>query len=111
MAVFIIMVIITGCTDSDPGNSPADKTTVEQDDSLPEQQEEHQPETSLSTESSSSDKQEAAEEKPDDSGTLKVHFVDVGQADSILIQLSSCQNILIDGGNNDDGTLVVNYLK
>jgi len=43
-------------------------------------------------------------------GILKVHFIDVGQADSILIQ-SEKANILIDGGNNDDGSTVVNYLK
>lgn len=45
------------------------------------------------------------------SGTLTIHFIDVSQADAILVQLPSGQNILIDGGNNDDGDLVVNYLK
>jgi beta-lactamase superfamily II metal-dependent hydrolase len=45
------------------------------------------------------------------SGTLKVHFLDVGQADSILVQFPSGQNLLIDGGNNDDGAAVVSYLK
>ena len=40
----------------------------------------------------------------------KVHFIDVGQADSILIQ-SANENMLIDAGNNGDGSLVVNYLK
>lgn len=42
---------------------------------------------------------------------LKVHFIDVGQADSILIQLPDGKNILIDGGNNADGPDVVSYLK
>lgn len=41
---------------------------------------------------------------------LKVHFLDVGQADSILIQAPS-GTILIDGGNNDDAGLIVQYLK
>lgn len=45
------------------------------------------------------------------SGFLKVHFIDVGQADSILVQAPSGKNILIDTGNNNDDTLVVNYLK
>lgn len=44
------------------------------------------------------------------SGTLKVHFIDVGQADSILIQ-SGETAVLVDAGNNGDGNLVVNYLK
>ena len=42
---------------------------------------------------------------------LKVHFLDVGQADAILIQLPNSQTMLIDAGNNDDGTIVVAYLK
>lgn len=42
---------------------------------------------------------------------LKVHFIDVGQADSILIQTPSGENMLIDAGNNSDSNFVVNYLK
>jgi len=41
---------------------------------------------------------------------IKVHFIDVGQADSIFIDAGD-YDILIDAGNNDDGDLVVNYLK
>lgn len=42
---------------------------------------------------------------------LKVHFIDVGQADSILVQMPGGQNMLVDAGNNDDGDTVVNYLR
>jgi len=42
-------------------------------------------------------------------GNLKVHFINVGQADSILIQQGS-KFMLIDAGNNGDGKLVENYL-
>lgn len=41
-------------------------------------------------------------------GTLKVHFIDVGQGDAIFIRTPT-KNILIDGGERGD--LVVNYLK
>jgi len=41
---------------------------------------------------------------------LRVHYIDVGQADSILIQQGN-QNMLIDAGNNEDDKLVVAYLK
>jgi competence protein ComEC len=40
---------------------------------------------------------------------FRVHFIDVGQGDSILIQTSDGRNILIDGG--DTGTGVVGYLQ
>lgn len=43
--------------------------------------------------------------------TIKVHFIDVGQADAIYISLPNKNDILIDGGNKADGSLVVNYLK
>lgn len=40
---------------------------------------------------------------------LYVHFIDVGQADCILLKVEDC-DILIDGGNVDDGRLVTDYL-
>jgi len=43
-------------------------------------------------------------------GDLKVYFIDVGQADSILITQNN-QSILIDAGNNEDGEKVVNFIK
>ncbi|MBC9783085.1 MBL fold metallo-hydrolase [Heliobacterium chlorum] len=42
---------------------------------------------------------------------LTVHYIDVGQADSILIQTPAGQAVLVDGGNRDDGPSVVKYLK
>lgn len=42
---------------------------------------------------------------------LVVHFIDVGQADSILIQSPDGKNALIDAGNNGDEDTVINYLK
>jgi len=42
---------------------------------------------------------------------LEVHFIDVGQADSIFIKLPNGQHMLVDAGNNADGTLVVDYLQ
>lgn len=44
------------------------------------------------------------------SGTMEVHFIDVGQGDSILVKTDS-EAMLIDAGDNDSGTLVTDYLK
>lgn len=46
---------------------------------------------------------------PVDSSELKVHFIDVGQGDSILIQ-SGDDDMLIDAGENNKGDTVVTYL-
>ena len=42
--------------------------------------------------------------------TLHVYFLDVGQADSILIHYQN-YNVLIDAGNRSDGSKIVSYLK
>lgn len=42
--------------------------------------------------------------------TTKIHFVDTGQSDCILIE-DSGEFMLIDGGDRDDDETVVNYLK
>lgn len=42
------------------------------------------------------------------SGGLELHFIDVGQGDSILIRSPSGQNVLIDGGRGDDA---LEYLR
>lgn len=42
-------------------------------------------------------------------GDLEVHFLDVGQADSILLRCGG-EAMLIDGGNVADSSLVVSYL-
>lgn len=41
---------------------------------------------------------------------LTVHFIDVGQADCALLQCDG-RNMLIDGGNAEDSSLVVSYLQ
>ncbi len=42
---------------------------------------------------------------------LKVSFIDVGQADSILVETPNGKSLLIDAGNNEDGDFVVSYIK
>ena len=41
---------------------------------------------------------------------LKIHYINVGQADSILIQQGN-ESMLIDAGNNADSELVKNYIS
>ena len=45
-----------------------------------------------------------------DENNLHVYYIDVGQADSILI-VNNNESMLIDGGNNEDGESVVNFIK
>ena len=43
-------------------------------------------------------------------GVLEVHFIDVGQADCILIREPGGKDMLIDAGNPEDWKLINNYL-
>lgn len=51
----------------------------------------------------------AACSTPAQGQSLEVHFIDVGQGDSILIRSPSGQNVLVDGGRRDDDALA--YLQ
>lgn len=46
----------------------------------------------------------------DGEDSLSVHFIDVGQGDSILINVDD-HYMLVDAGENDEGNTVVNYLE
>ncbi|AZF90260.1 MAG: metallo-beta-lactamase superfamily protein [Phage 5P_2] len=49
--------------------------------------------------------------QPPVSGKLAVHFINVGQGDSILLQLPNNQTMLVDAGPNEAGPAVVSYLQ
>ena len=44
-------------------------------------------------------------------GIIRIHFIDVGQGDSILIETPNYKHILIDAGPPKAGKLVVDYLE
>jgi competence protein ComEC len=91
-----------------------DKTTEEiKEEATESEKDKDKEQTDKSqTDSSKEQKSDPAEEQTDktSSGKLEVHFIDVGQADSILIKNGS-RAMLIDAGNNADASLVVNYIK
>lgn len=55
--------------------------------------------------------EQAATVAPAQKGILKVHFIDVGQADAIFVQLPDGKNMLVDAGKNTSATTIINYLK
>ncbi|MCI1966846.1 MAG: MBL fold metallo-hydrolase [Oscillospiraceae bacterium] len=42
---------------------------------------------------------------------LKIHYIDVGQGDSELLELPNGQTMLIDAGNRENGAQVVSYIQ
>lgn len=50
------------------------------------------------------------ETKEESTENLKVHFIDVGQGDCILLQMGN-ENMIIDGGTNESERAIRNYLN
>ncbi|MFU0824668.1 ComEC/Rec2 family competence protein [Clostridium sp.] len=112
ISLISIMILFTSCGNSNTGNSSIKNqdsikvsNTSEDNKNLSEEKK-----NELKVNSNEEDKLKNNEISTKSSGDLKVHFIDVGQADSILITQGS-NSMLIDAGNNEDSNLVVNYLK
>lgn len=66
--------------------------------------------TMTTQETATQDNSSQTKQTTSQQGELQVYFLDVGQADSILIK-SNNEYMLIDGGNNNDGPLLVKYFQ
>ncbi len=104
---FLLLALIfftLGCgdtssdTSSDPTTSTTEITNTEQTDS-----------NQTADEPDAPSNEPSDEDKPiTPSGLMKVHFINVGQGDSILVQFHNGQTMLIDAGPSDS---VVSYLN
>ena len=94
--IISIMMIFTACSD---GSTTRNNTATSKSSK-----------NSSSVSLKKSADESASQNLKDIKGDLKVHFINVGQADSILITEKD-HSMLIDAGNNADGTMVVDYLK
>lgn len=113
--VFAIMMITVGCgaknvTTTEPATT---KLTEVQSESVT--QSETQPITAAPTEKATEietvkESQAITETEPPVNRGMTVHFIDVGQADCILIE-SNKHFMLVDAGNNDDADTIVSYLR
>ena len=106
-SVVSLVLIVAGCTDHEP--SPSEKAYPQ------ESQPAEQP-TSPTTEQSTpaSSVEQTTPTTTQNYGTpsgqnLTVHFLDVGQGDSILIEYEN-KSMLIDAGESDQGKVVSDYL-
>ena len=66
--------------------------------------------TLLSNDEITIEKQENKKTDSNNTDVVRVEYIDVGQADAILIE-NNKKYMLIDAGNNEDGDLLVNYFK
>jgi|GEM_PF-221140 len=133
VGIIILCLIITGLSSLDNGNihpgtedsqtgarSQEEYLQNDSEDKLDQDKEEHiaSREEAEENNESKDDKEsgKSSGKTGSNGGTkpvlseLRVHFIDVGQADSILIEDGS-HAMLIDAGNNADSELVVEYIR
>jgi len=63
------------------------------------------------TNESAENPEKKAQDKEFSGGYLYITFLDVGQADCIFVMLPDGKTAMIDAGNNDDETKIINFLK
>ena len=97
-----LMFNITGCTpatDIEPSTQGEIVSSVTEN----ETQEPNKPREDLEV--------EVAPGVTSNYGLMRVHFIDVGQADSAFIELGNGQTMLIDAGRSGNASTIVNYIK
>lgn len=104
-----IIIIFTACS---PGISAANPPKVSETPPVSAQsQEPLSPSPEQNAQQAHTEAPSAAINENDSAKPLIVSFIDVGQADSIFIELPNNQTMLIDAGNNADGDDVVEYVE
>ncbi len=114
VAVITLLVVlaltVSGCGS---GTRPTPSKAAPQGPSVKEPAPPNQPQPSQPSPAQSSG--QTATPQPTNpstvTGNLKVHFIDVGQGDSILLQLPGAKTMLTDAGEASQASTIVSYLK
>ena len=101
-AVLTALVMLTGCT----ANAPVSSENASSSSGFSSE---------VSAEGSSYGETQSVTQENDnvnnlDSDEMKVHFIDVGQGDSIFIELPNTKTMLIDAAENEYADRITNYI-
>ena len=101
-AVLTALVMLTGCSENAPVSS--ENASSSSDFS-----------SEVSVDGSSYSETQSVTRENDnvnnlDSDEMKVHFIDVGQGDSIFIELPNTKTMLIDAAENEYADRITNYI-
>lgn len=109
LLIFILSLLLSNCSSTGSVSSFDEHENKGTETYSPssENKNKEEPNTTLPIKSSPTQNKE---QEPVTNGVLEVHYIDVGQGDSILIHLSG-KTMLIDAGNNVDGASIITYIK
>lgn len=102
------ITLLTGCTDSNVDTS--DKQTQHIESSSVSDSSNTEIENTEESDVDTDEKEIVADSTIKELSEAEIHFINTGNSDAILIKQGG-ESALIDGGDNDDETLVVNYLR
>ena len=123
-AVLTALVMLTGCTANAPVSSEnassssgfsSESASSSSDFSSENASSSSDFSSEVSAEGSSYGETQSVTQENDnvnnlDSDEMKVHFIDVGQGDSIFIELPNTKTMLIDAAENEYADRIINYI-
>lgn len=109
VVIFSFTVGLSSCGSDSGESSTSESTKSEVKDNI--EAEDTSSETQKDTNTTEQpDQKEPDQPAPQPTGDMAVHFVDVGQGLSILVQ-SNGENLVYDGGDRGESSFVVSYLQ
>lgn len=106
LSIFLVIAVIFGaaaCSKKPISENNSEKVAAGESASKEDSKDKN-------TDKSSQENKDSSKDSNKVKGSLIVHFIDVGQADGILIQQGE-YSMLIDAGNNADAPLVKDYIS
>ena len=119
IALVIMAILVYGCKTSEKDiveGAAAENETISENSSddinkLIVKEDNETAESNSSNEDNLTTDTLVMEEDEENPGDLIVHFIDVGHGDSIFVQTPNNGTMLIDGGFDDKGSVVIGYLR
>lgn len=110
IVIFSFTVGLSSCGSDSGESSTSESTKSEVNDNLEDKDTPSEAQKDTNTTEQSDQTKPDQSEEPQLAGDMTVHFLDVGQGLSILVQ-SNGENLVYDGGDRGESSFVVSYLQ
>ena len=110
LAALMIVFLFAGCSKNSVKNKTSTTLPSTNSTTMNEKTEAENDAENINQDENNED-EPGTQDEQSATGLLKVHYINVGNGDSILIQAPSGKTMLIDGGSNSSEGIVVEYLR